>query len=94
MQIKTINIRRRESYDRATKEEFVGNIELVGGNPYPADIKIGIPVDMLEPIVGIIAQAAAEAMSGATKAFHEDVKAMIAGPAIEQVAITDQAEPA
>ena len=94
MQIKTINIRRRESYDRATKEEFVGNIELVGGNSYPADIKIGIPVDMLEPIVGIIAQAAAEEMSCATKAFHEDVQAMIAGPAIEQLASTDQAEPA
>lgn len=86
MQIKTINIRKREGFERMSKDAFIAEITLEGGKYYPADIKIGIPQDMLDPIVGIVAQAVVDSMAGATKAFHEEVRAMLVGPAIEQIA--------
>lgn len=88
MQIKSINIRRLEGYELANTKgvrEFKADICIVGGKSYSADINIRIPEEMLEPIVGIIAQAAAEAMTGATQQFHKDVQAMLTGPAIEQI---------
>ena len=92
MQIKSINICRKEGYElKGTAEgsaPFKARIALVGGSSYPADINLEIPQDVLEPIVAIIAQAAAAAMEGATKQFHQDVQAMLAGPAIEALAIT------
>ncbi len=89
MQIKSINISRREEYQKSAPE-FTAKICLVGGSSYPADINIQIPPEMLDPIIGIVAQATARAMTGATEAFHADVQAMLAGPAIEAEAITDQ----
>ncbi len=83
MQIKSINIVRREAYQGKDAPEFKASICLVGGALYPADINIQIPQDMLDPIIGIVAQATAMAMTGATEAFHSEVQAMLAGPAIE-----------
>lgn len=98
MQIKSINIRRMEGYELRGKDTdtvpLKAQIALVGGKDYPADINIEIPQDVLEPIVAIIAQATANAMTGAAEQFHADVQAMLAGPVIEQPALADQAEPA
>jgi hypothetical protein len=90
MNIKSINISRRESYANKIAPEFTAKICLVGGSDYPADINIQIPPEMLDPIIGIVAQATAQAMTDATEAFHSEVKAMLVGPAIEQTAIADQ----
>lgn len=93
MNIKSINIRRLEGYELRHKTgdniPLKAQICLVGGKDYPADINIEIPQDVLEPIVAIIAQATAAAMEGATRQFHEDVQAMLAGPAIEHVALPE-----
>lgn len=94
MQIKSISINRKEHYQGKEVREFNAKICLVGGSSYPADINMTIPDEMLDPIIAIVAQAAARTMTGATEQFHADVQSMLAGPAIEQVAITDQAEPA
>lgn len=94
MQIKSIKIDRREDYRGKVDPEFTASICLVGGSSYPADINIKIPPEMLDPIMGIVAQATAAAMTGATEAFHSEVQAMLAGPVIEQAAISDQVEPA
>lgn len=92
MQIKSIKITRKESYQGKEVREFDAQICLVGGSSYPADINMKIPDEMLDPIINIVAQAAAHAMTGATEQFHSDVQAMLAGPAIEQAALTDQVE--
>jgi hypothetical protein len=89
VQIKSINIKRRENYQGKEIPEFKAEICLVGGSSYPADINIRIPEEMLDPIIGIVAQVTANAMTGATQQFHEEVQAMLTGPAID--AITDQA---
>ena len=92
MEIKSITVRRRERYEGNTAKAFKAEICLTGGQSYPADINLTIPDEILEPIIGIVAQAAAHAMTGATERFHEDVKAMLAGPAIDADALTDQSE--
>ncbi len=92
MEIKTITIRRRDRYEGNTAKAFKAEICLTGGSSYPADVNMTIPDELLEPIVGIVAQAAAHAMVGATEQFHEDVKAMLAGPTIDATAITEQNE--
>lgn len=92
MEIKSISIRRRERYEGTSAKAFKAEICLTGGQSYPADINLTIPDEILEPIIGIVAQAAAHAMTGATEQFHEDVKAMLAGPAIDADALTDQSE--
>lgn len=94
MKIKSISIRRKEAYQGKDVPEFSASICLVGGNSYPADINISIPEEMLDPIVSIVAQVTAQAMTSATEEFHADVQAMLAGPPVEHEAITEQAEPA
>lgn len=94
MQIKSIQITRKESYQGKEVREFDAKICLVGGSSYPADINMKIPDEMLDPIMAIVAQAAARSLAGATEQFHADVQAMLAGPAIEQIALADQVEPA
>ncbi len=93
MQIKSINISRRESYDRTTKAEFKAKVCVEGGSNYPADINLDIHAEMLSPIMSIVAQMVVESMARATAEFESEVHASLAGPAIEQEAITDQVEP-
>jgi hypothetical protein len=90
MEIRSITVRRRERYEGHSAKAFKAEICLTGGQTYPADINLTITDEILEPIIGIVAQAAAHAMTGATEQFHEDVKAMLAGPAIDAAALTEQ----
>lgn len=92
MQIKSISIRRKENYQGKEEPDFKAEICLVGGSSYPADINIRIPEAMLDPIVSIVAQVTAQAMTSATEEFHADVKAMLTGATIEHDALTDQTE--
>lgn len=92
MKIQSINITRRQNYAGKEEPEFKASICLVGGSSYPADINIKIPEEMLEPIIGIVAQVTAIAMTRSTEEFHADVKTMLSGPVLEQDAITNQAE--
>jgi hypothetical protein len=87
-QLQTVNIS-RETYG-SKKGKFVATCSVKGdGGGYPADVSIPIPDEMLEPIVGIVAQAISETMSRAAVGFAADVAASLAPP-IEHEAISDQ----
>lgn len=87
MKISSITISERASYERTSNFAYKARITLKGGSTHPADINIDIPEDVLEPIVGIIQQAVANAMSKAAAEFHQEVQAALMGPAIEQEVI-------
>lgn len=91
MEIVSINIAREEWGANAGK--FKAAIKLKGGQSYPADINIGIPDEMLSPIVGIIQQAAVDSMARSAAEFAENVAASLC-PVIEhdQIAAPEAAE--
>jgi hypothetical protein len=93
MQIKTVSITRKDAY---TKEgpEYSGSITLVGGRSWEPEIKVQIPEHQLLPILDIMAQASLAVFTDALETYKSEVAAAISGPAIDQVAITDQVEPA
>lgn len=74
----------------ANRGRYNAAIKLHGGSTYPADINIGIPDEMLEPIVGIIRQAVVESMARSAAEFAENVAASL-NPPIEQGALEDAA---
>lgn len=80
MEIISINIAKNEYGPH--RDRFTAAIKLKGGSSYPADINIGIPDEMLSPIVGIIQQAAVESMARSAAEFAENVAASL-NPVVE-----------
>lgn len=91
MQIKSITITRKEGYAAKDLPEYSGDIVLIGGSPWKPEIKVAIPEHQLSPILDIMAQASLSVFSDALETYKTEVAAAIAGPAIDQTAITDQA---
>lgn len=91
MKIKSITVSRKEAYEiKADKPgEFKASICISGDAIYNPSITIHLTEEQIEPIVGIIAQVVAQNMEESAKAFHQEVQAMLAGPAIEQEQIED-----
>lgn len=89
MQIKSISISERASYERRDldRAEYKASITLRGGSQYPSDITISIPEEMLLPILAIIQQATAEAMARSAEEFRQSVEAALMAPAIEVPAL-------
>ncbi|WP_305096443.1 hypothetical protein [Croceibacterium aestuarii] len=86
MEIVSINISKPQF--GANHGKYSAAIKLHGGSNYPADINIGIPDEMLQPIVGIIQQAVVDSMARSAAEFAENVAASLS-PTIEHEQIED-----
>lgn len=83
MEIKSIKIERAEYGVNVGK--YVASCTMKGGSTYPADVTIAIPDEMLEPIVGIMAQAISETMQRSASEFAANVAASLTAPAATKV---------
>ena len=92
MEIESISISKQTYGPNMGK--FQANISLKGGSTYPADIKIGIPVEALLPIVSIIEQAVAESMRRSAEEFtaavqtsleHKEAVAVLESPPAQEL---------
>lgn len=83
MELKSIKIELAEYGPNIGK--FVASCTVKGGKAYPADVTIAIPDEMLEPIVGIMAQAISETMQRSASEFAASVSASLAAPIATKV---------